>query len=148
MTPSLDVDRQARRALTRQTSGAIASTLTRGNRLITPNIAEGISGLSQREMRRRAEQGRFPEPVKIGEGKNGRIAYVEAEVLEWVAARIEERDRKAAAGGESETQPQHEFEADYPSAAATQALAERSTAQQRRGAVARPSRSREGRRRS
>ena len=74
MTPSLEVDRQARRALTRQTSGAIASTLTRGNRLITPNIAEGISGLSQREMRRRAEQGRFPEPVKIGEGKNGRIA--------------------------------------------------------------------------
>jgi hypothetical protein len=89
-------------------------------------------------MSRRAEQGRFPEPVKIGEGKNGRIAYVEAEILEWVNARIAEREQQAPPAGEPE-QPSTE-----PTAAPVRA--ERSAPQQRRQAAAPRKRASTGRR--
>src|SRR5262249_17904333 len=126
MTRSLDVERQNPRANSRQIGGKIASQLTGGRRLISPYVAEGASGLSQREMRRRADQKRFPQPIKLGEGKNGRIAYVESEVLEWVAARISERDRHVAT-----SEPKAEPELDYPE-----------TEPQRRQATARPRQSR------
>jgi hypothetical protein len=38
-----------------------------------------------------ADAGRFPKPVRLGEGKNGRLGFVEAEVLAWNAERLEER---------------------------------------------------------
>jgi predicted DNA-binding transcriptional regulator AlpA len=142
------VERQARRALNRQTSGVIASQLTAGKRLISPSITEAVSDLSQREMRRRSEQGRFPKPVKLGEGKNGRIAYVESEVLEWVEAQIAERDRQAAAD-ESMPEPGPEIEQPNTSAAAVPtAIAEPSTAPQRQVTQARARRSTGGARRS
>jgi hypothetical protein len=42
-----------------------------------------------------ADAGRFPEPVRLGKGKNGRLGFVEAEVLAWNAERVEERSRRA-----------------------------------------------------
>lgn len=39
-------------------------------------------------------EGRFPKPVKIGDR---RIAWVESEIDEWIAARIAERDGQEAA---------------------------------------------------
>jgi len=50
-----------------------------------------------------ADAGRFPKPVRLGEGKNGRLGFVEAEVLAWNAARLEERGvgAKPVNGGET-----------------------------------------------
>jgi prophage regulatory protein len=38
-------------------------------------------------------QGRFPRPLKIGENKN---AWLAREIHDWIAARVAERDDKAA----------------------------------------------------
>ena len=38
------------------------------------------------------QDGTFPRPVKTG---NRTVAWVEAEVDDWIAARVEERDRAA-----------------------------------------------------
>jgi len=64
---------------------------------IPPREVRRITSLSEREQTRRGKQGRFPKPVKLGEGPNGRIAFVESEVLEWNAQRLAERDRGEAA---------------------------------------------------
>jgi predicted DNA-binding transcriptional regulator AlpA len=108
-------------------------------KLISPKHTWGLTSLSPREQKRRAALGRFPKPVPIGKGRNGRIAYVEAEVLAWNAARIAERDRHVAPAGEPEPE--------QPSTAAP-AIAERATAQQRRESTAKPKRSSGGGRRS
>ena len=79
-------------------AGHIASQLTRGKKLISRQVAAAISGLSERQVGRLGKEGRFPRPIRLGVGKNGRVAYVEAEVLDWVEARIAERDRQIAAG--------------------------------------------------
>src|SRR5262249_24984346 len=126
MTRSLDVERKTRRANSRQIGGKNASQLTGGRRPISPYFAGSASGPSQREIRRRPRPEPVPPPIKLGEGKNGRIAYVESEVLEWVAARISERDRHVATG-----EPKAEPELDYPE-----------TEPQRGQATARPRQSR------
>ena len=64
---------------------------------ISPSQTRAITTLSEREQQRRAKQGRFPRPVKLGEGPNGRIAFVKAEVQQWNAKRLAERDRGEAA---------------------------------------------------
>ena len=61
-------------------------------RILSPRDTREKTSLSQRELKRRAEDGRFPKPVRIGEGLSGRIGYVEHEVEKWCAARIAERD--------------------------------------------------------
>jgi predicted DNA-binding transcriptional regulator AlpA len=63
-------------------------------KLIDPREVKRKTTLSEREQQRRAKDGRFPKPVKIGEGKNGRIAYVENEIDDWTVARIAERDHQ------------------------------------------------------
>jgi predicted DNA-binding transcriptional regulator AlpA len=64
--------------------------------LISPREVHRRTSLSPREQTRRAQQGRFPMPVKIGAGTNGRIAYVEAEIEEFNARCVAERDRGGA----------------------------------------------------
>jgi prophage regulatory protein len=48
--------------------------------------------------------GKFPAPIKLGEQS---VAFVEAEIDEWLEARIRERDKKLVsnAGITSETEP-------------------------------------------
>jgi hypothetical protein len=53
-----------------------------------------------------ADAGRFPKPVRLGEGKNGRLGFVEAEVLAWNAERLEQRSGSAKpVNGGAETDP-------------------------------------------
>jgi predicted DNA-binding transcriptional regulator AlpA len=59
---------------------------------LSPRQVEAITSLSPRHQSRLAQEDRFPKPVRLGEGKNGRIGFVEAEVLAWNAARLEERN--------------------------------------------------------
>jgi prophage regulatory protein len=62
-------------------------------RLLSPRQTKvEHTSLSERHMARLAGKGKFPRPVRLGEGKNARTAYVEDEVLAWNAERIAERD--------------------------------------------------------
>lgn len=45
--------------------------------------------ISKTELYRRINRGDFPKPVPIG---RQRVAFIEAEVESWIAARIEARD--------------------------------------------------------
>lgn len=80
-------------------------------RLIGQKIVREITNLSAREQRRREEEDEqrrreeedndvpyvpFPKHVKLGRGRNGRIAYVEDEIRAWVGAQIARRDRELA----------------------------------------------------
>jgi predicted DNA-binding transcriptional regulator AlpA len=51
--------------------------------------------LSPRQILRMANEGKFPQPVRVTEGnerQRGRIAFVRSEVRTWVTERIAERD--------------------------------------------------------
>src|SRR4051794_39436414 len=96
MTRSQSSEVEATTLRHRARAGQIASRLTAGRRLSSRQVGAGVSGLSERKIGRREKVGRSPQPVKLGEGKNGRVAYVEAEILEWVDVRIAERDRQVA----------------------------------------------------
>jgi len=52
------------------------------------------TGLSRSEIYRRVAAGTFPQPVKLGERAS---AWNSAEIDAWIAERIAERDRRAAA---------------------------------------------------
>jgi prophage regulatory protein len=52
------------------------------------------TGLSRSEVYRRIAAGDFPAPIKLGERAS---AWAEHEVTAWIAARIADRDAKAAA---------------------------------------------------
>jgi predicted DNA-binding transcriptional regulator AlpA len=64
-------------------------------RFLSPRQVEALTSLSARHLARMADAGRFPKPARLGEGKNGRLGFVEAEVLAWNAARLEERNSGA-----------------------------------------------------
>lgn len=71
-----------------------------GPKLISPKIVEELTSLKRRSIDRAVKAGRFPKPVRLSDG---RIAYVEAEVLAWNAARVEERDSDTKAAPAPET---------------------------------------------
>lgn len=62
---------------------------------ISRKRTSAITSLSERTISRKVDADEFPKPVRLGGGN--RIAFVEAEVLAWNAARLRERDAKAAA---------------------------------------------------
>jgi prophage regulatory protein len=64
-------------------------------RYLSPRQVQGLTSLSASHLVRMADAGRFPKPVRLGEGKNGRLGFVESEVLAWNAARLEERSTGA-----------------------------------------------------
>jgi predicted DNA-binding transcriptional regulator AlpA len=67
--------------------------LTHPPKLITRKETRRKTSLSEREQKRREAQNRFPQPLKLGEGANGRVAHIEAEIDAWVAEQIAQRDR-------------------------------------------------------
>lgn len=66
-------------------------------RYLAPRQVEELTSLSERTIARMVEEGKFPRPVRLSEAKkNGRIGYVEDEVLAWNLARLAQRDAKPA----------------------------------------------------
>jgi prophage regulatory protein len=74
-------------------------------RYLSPRQVEGLTSLSASHLARMADAGRFPKPVRLGEGKNGRLGFVESEVLAWNAARLEERSNGAKRVNDVEGRP-------------------------------------------
>jgi predicted DNA-binding transcriptional regulator AlpA len=64
-------------------------------KFISPRRASDLTSLSMRQLDRLEDVGKFPLSIKLGEGRNGRKAYVEHEVLEWNCARLAERNARA-----------------------------------------------------
>lgn len=63
-------------------------------RLVAPRDLRGmIGGLSDSTIRRLVDEGRFPAPIVLSRTRSGRpcrVAWIEAEVRQWCAARIAE----------------------------------------------------------
>ena len=63
------------------------------NRLLATCAVLDLICISKTELYRRINRGEFPKPVPIG---RHRVAFVEAEIEEWIASRIEARGSGAA----------------------------------------------------
>ncbi len=58
--------------------------------LALPEVRRLVGGLSKTQIYTRMGRDEFPRPVSLG---NLRVAWLEREVRDWMAARIAERDR-------------------------------------------------------
>jgi len=61
--------------------------------LIRISEVHRLTGLSNSAIYRGVQSGTFPRPLKLTERSS---AWVETEVLEWIASRIAERDNKSS----------------------------------------------------
>lgn len=59
-------------------------------RLLREDEVDSITGLSRVTRWRLSKQGKFPQPVKLGEGRLKR--YVASEIADWVNQQIAGRD--------------------------------------------------------
>ena len=50
---------------------------------------------TETHLHRLMKAGTFPEPVKLGQARNSRKAWLEQEIDDWMAARIAKRDGAA-----------------------------------------------------
>jgi predicted DNA-binding transcriptional regulator AlpA len=50
-----------------------------------------LTSLSTRQLARLVDADQFPQPLRLGVGRNGRLAFVESEVQAWLRARLAER---------------------------------------------------------
>jgi prophage regulatory protein len=57
-------------------------------RFLPSRETERLTGTSRWTLWRWANEGRFPRPIKLSNGKN---VYVESEVRQWMAERLAER---------------------------------------------------------
>jgi len=72
----------------------IPEAFDRNNRIIRrPEVQQRV-GLSRSAIYRRIAEGTFPKPITIGEGKA--VGWLSAEIEEFLARCIAQRDRKAA----------------------------------------------------
>jgi predicted DNA-binding transcriptional regulator AlpA len=62
---------------------------------VSPKRAAELTSLSTRQLSRLVEAGQFPSPLRLGVGRNGRLAFVEREVQGWLRARLAERGGRA-----------------------------------------------------
>lgn len=65
------------------------------------NDVKALTGLGRSTIYKYVKLGTFPNAVKLG-GRS--IAWVEAEVLAWIAERIRERDQNSTVAAESASQ--------------------------------------------
>jgi predicted DNA-binding transcriptional regulator AlpA len=63
-------------------------------KFVSPRRAAELTSLSTRHLSRLVEAEQFPKPLRLGVGRNGRLAFVESEVRAWLRARVAERDRR------------------------------------------------------
>ena len=65
-------------------------------RLLSKKQVKEIVLFSFAHIERMEKAGRFPKRVRLSQFPRGRCGYVEAEILEWLQARIAERDKAPA----------------------------------------------------
>ena len=65
-------------------------------RLLSKKQVKDIVLFSYAHIERMEKAGRFPKRVRLSHHPRGRCGYVEAEIFEWLHARIAERDKAPA----------------------------------------------------
>ena len=65
-------------------------------RLLSKKQVKEIVLYSYAHIERMEKAGRFPKRVRLSQFPRGRCGYVESEILEWLQARIAERDKAPA----------------------------------------------------
>jgi predicted DNA-binding transcriptional regulator AlpA len=72
----------------------VSPRATSGVRLLTYRDLRQLKGVpfSRAELRRRELKGTFPGHIRLGEGLNPTIAWIESEVDDYIAARMAVRD--------------------------------------------------------
>jgi len=63
-------------------------------RFLSKKEVKGFAIYSDSHLRRLEEEGKFPKRVKLGEGRYARVGWVESEILDWMRAKIAERDKR------------------------------------------------------
>ena len=66
--------------------------MTKLLKLLSKKQVEEIVLFSYAHIERMEKAGRFPKRVRLSLHPRGRCGYVEAEILDWISARIAERD--------------------------------------------------------
>lgn len=79
-----------------------------GNRLLRRREVEYKTGKSRAAIYAEIRAGTFPEPVPIGMNS---VAWLEAEVDQWIADRLAERDEARGPRGDASTQHTPEISA-------------------------------------
>ncbi|EIU7173060.1 MULTISPECIES: AlpA family transcriptional regulator [Pseudomonas] len=77
-----------------------------GNRLLRRREVEQKTGKSRAAIYADIRAGTFPEPVSIGINS---VAWLEAEIDQWISDRLAERNRARAVRGARSTQPHPEI---------------------------------------
>lgn len=67
------------------------------SQLIRLNDVKSLTGLGRSTIYKYIKLGTFPDAVKLG-GRS--VAWIEAEVIAWIAERIRERDQQAPVAAE------------------------------------------------
>jgi prophage regulatory protein len=69
-----------------------------GLRLLTYRELKAVKGVpfSRSELRRKEAKGTFPRHITLGDGLNPTIAWIEAEIDAYIAARMEAREAPVA----------------------------------------------------
>lgn len=63
-------------------------------RLLSKKEVKGLVLYSPTHIKRLEDEGKFPERVRLGKGRYARVGWVESEVLDWILAKIAERDKR------------------------------------------------------
>ena len=64
-------------------------------RFLSKKETKRLTLYSDAHRTRLEEAGRFPKRVRLGNGRYCRVGYIESEVLEWMEARVSERDKSS-----------------------------------------------------
>jgi prophage regulatory protein len=66
------------------------------SKILSPHELRTLKGIrfSRMHIWRLTKAGKFPAPIKLGDGTNG---FLEAEIDAWIDTRVAERDERSAA---------------------------------------------------
>lgn len=66
-------------------------------KLLSKREAAQHVGIHPESLMRMVREGKFPRPIRIGEGATSRVRFIAEEVQAWVAAKVAARDAAEAA---------------------------------------------------
>lgn len=62
-------------------------------RLLSKEEVKRLTLYSHAHRARLEAAGSFPRRIRIGQGPRGRVGYLESEIMEWIAQRVQARDK-------------------------------------------------------
>lgn len=69
--------------------------------LINKSTAAKACDYSEAHIMRLAKQGRFPQPIRLGNSPQHAVRFLKSEIDAWIAERVAERDQRVVANAKS-----------------------------------------------